>query len=108
MDEVIRVFENGSDEYFKLLMTAAILESRSPNGYKYKVEETYFDFGQGWKWTTVICECGDSWGGYQALNPAAQERVLNSDGSLEALNEIVNDVLADKYCPDRIKDRSVC
>lgn len=102
MTSWIAVFERGSDEYCKLLLTAALLEAKSPNGYHYKVDETYFDLGQGWKWTTVICE-GDSWGGYQALCPAEQKRVLESNGSIEELMKIVNSVLTDKYCPDRIK-----
>lgn len=104
MDAVIRVFEKDSDEYNKLERMATILALMSPNKYEYSVDETYFDFGQDWTWTTIICK-GGQWGGYQALNPAEQERVIFSDGSIEELLKIAKDVFADKFCPDRISVR---
>ena len=101
----IRVFEEDSKEYKKLEMMATVLTLKSPLHRNYVVGETYFDLGQGWKWTTVLCANGNDFGGYQALTPVDQEAVLRSDGSLEAINNIANAVLSDKYCPDRIREK---
>lgn len=103
MVEMIKQYKEGTEEYEKLERMAMILTLKSPKKYNYVVGDTYFDYGQGWKWTTVLCRGG--YGGYQALNPAEQEAVLLSDGSLEELNGIANEVFADKFCPDRIDVR---
>lgn len=36
----------GSKEEKNLIAVAKVLEAISPNGYRYEVEETYFDYGQ--------------------------------------------------------------
>lgn len=100
----IKIYEKKTPEYDKLRRAAAILTGLSPNGYKYEVGETYFDFGQDWKWTTILCHCTgrgftDT---YQALSLAAQERVILSP--VEELPAVCADVLAGKFCPDRIKE----
>ena len=99
----IKVFEKDSREYELLDKLALILTFKSPKRYRYFVGKTYFDYGQGWLWTTVLCETGKSgcMGSYQALNPCEQEKILGCDGSLEAVAAIADAVLADKFCPDR-------
>lgn len=101
MNWAIKRFEPGSDEQKMLAVAAAVLTAKSPNGYRYYVGTTYFDYGQDWKWTTVLCE-GDKWGGYQALNPREQEDILLAD--INDIPKICDEVLADKYCPDRVKE----
>ena len=102
----IKVFEKGSEARERLEKLAVVLTIKSPRHYQYYVGETYFDFGQNWKWTTVLCDTGERGvtGSYQALNPANQEAVLLCDGSLEKIAEVADAVLGGKYCPDRIKD----
>jgi len=102
----ISVFKKDSREYELLEKLALILTFKSPNRYKYEVGETYFDFGQDWKWTTVLCRTGEYGicGSYQALCPAEQEKILLSDGSLEEIAAIADGVLADKFCPDKPKE----
>lgn len=98
MDAFIRVFDNGTEERDKLERIAHILTGLSPRGYHYRVGETYFDYGQNWVWTTVLCD-GGSFGGYQALSPAAQEEVILSD--IADLASIAQKILRGKFCPDR-------
>ena len=100
MSWVIKVFGKDSEEYKALNVAAAVLTAKSPNGYRYYVGETYFDYGQDWKWTTVLCE-GDSWGGYQALNPREQEDILLGD--VNDIPKVCDEVLSDKFCPDKKK-----
>lgn len=97
MSKYIKTFSPESDEYKKLDVAAKLLTVKSPRRYNYRVGETYFDFGQNWVWTTVLCDGGD-WGGYQALNPRNQEAVIEAD-NLEA---VVDAILGDKYCPDKV------
>ena len=99
----IAVFKKGSREYELLDKLAMELTRKSPNHYKYYVDETYFDYGQGWMWTTVLCKSGKY--SYQALNPREQEEVLLSGGSCEEIAAIADEVLADKFCPDKEGER---
>lgn len=95
MSKYIKVFEPGSPEYVRLEAAADIMSAMSPNGWRYYVDVTWFDFGQGWKWTTILCDgAHDS---YQALYPADQERILEAD-DLEAA---AAKVFAGRFCPDR-------
>lgn len=95
MSSYIKTFSNDSPEFARLQRAADMLTEQSPRGYHYYVADTYFDFGQNWIWTTILCDGGE-WGGYQALNPAEQAQIIT--GSIE---EAIKAVFADKYCPDR-------
>lgn len=98
----IKLYQNGSNEYKKLELAAAMLTYLSPNGYRYYVGETYFDYGQDWMWTTVLCDDHSKWGGYQALCPREQEEIVLANG-IDDIKFVALHVLADKYCPDRKK-----
>lgn len=97
-DAYIKTFKLGDPEFENLYKLADILTKKSPNKYIYYVGDTYFDLGQDWMWTTVLCR-GD-WSSYQALDPREQEEAIlaNSDAELE---KIADSVLSDKYCPDK-------
>lgn len=96
MDAFIDIFPEGTDERKQLEKVASLLTQRSPRGYSYYVDEVYFDYGQDWMWTTILCDDGD-WG-YQALCPREQEEILLG-GDPE---EIIKGIFADKFCPDRL------
>lgn len=96
----ISVFEEGSIEYEKLMAVALALKLRSPNGWNYVVEETYFDLGRDVKWTTVICK-NRRGSGYQALYAAQQEKVILAN-TLEEIAGIAEEVLNAKWCPDKV------
>lgn len=97
MYDYITLFNHEDVEYQKLEAAAELLTEKSPRGYTYYVGDTYFDFGQNWKWTTILCE-GSGWGSYQALSPRTQELIIESDNLAEAVEEVLNG----KYCPDRL------
>lgn len=98
MSKYIRTYSNESPEFARLQRAADIMTARSPKGYHYYVSDTYFDFGQDWIWTTILCD-GGMFGGYQALTPAEQERIIT--GNIE---DAVDAVFAGKYCPDHIDE----
>lgn len=87
----ISVFSRDSEEYEKLEKVADYLTNYSPNNIYYRVEKTYFDFGQDWMWTTIIAydKKGNSW---QAIYPKVQEDILLSDSD-EELEEIAKKFL---------------
>ena len=99
----IRVYDEDSVEYGLLEKAAGVLTEKSPRRYRYHVGVTYFDFGQNWKWTTILCDTGKRGvtGSYQALCPRDHEMIILSDGSDESMNEIADVILGDKYCPDK-------
>ena len=103
MSSYIKIFAPDTPEYARLNEAAALMTEKSPNHWRYYVDETYFDFGQGWKWTTIICKSNSEYTGmyetYQALCPRDHERIILTEDS-DALAAVVADVFADKYCPD--------
>ena len=85
----ITTFEHGTPEYTRLEKAAAILTAASDHGTVYSVEDTYFDFGQKWMFTTLIAHRtnGDS---YQALSPIEQEDLLCTEDLFEAVRKVTN------------------
>ncbi|MCD8397501.1 MAG: hypothetical protein LUD12_10055 [Lachnospiraceae bacterium] len=90
--EAIQVFDKNSIEHKKLELAAAMMTFLSPDGKRYRVAETWFDYGAGMTWTTILGESGlDAYPEYQALYPTQQKKVLESDsvtGILNAVNDI--------------------
>lgn len=112
MTEPISVFKKNSREYNALTLAAAMLQFKSPNGYAYRVETIYFDYGAGVLWTTVVGDSRpdlppdddrrsviDSW---QALSPREQEMILDAE-SISEMEAAVDGVFEGEYCPDRVK-----
>lgn len=76
MKEPLRVFGNDTIEYAKLICFCfRFNEATNANA---KVKTIYFDYGQNWKFTTVVAD-------YQVLTPRLQEMVLY--GSLKDVQE---------------------
>jgi len=78
--EIIRQYAPDSAEVAKLNLACEELNRLSRNGITYTVEDTWFDYGQRWMWTTIIghdpnCPWCES---YQALCPRDFERILYS------------------------------
>lgn len=65
---------------FKDFLDIIITQNNLP--ISVSIEDTYFDFGQAWMWTTIIVKklnsssCLNS---YQLLNPADHERIVFGD-----------------------------
>ena len=99
----IKVFNYGTREYNALKFAAAAMTLASSE-VRYEVEDTYFDYGQGWKWTTVIAHknrpegyCTDSW---QALNPREQEAIVFAENP-EEICKVISEWRNGKYNPDK-------
>ena len=93
-----QILEKGSREYTKLEIIASELTYHSKHGYQYKVEDTYLDFGQNWKWTTI---CRDSdWGGVQVLSPREWKEIMDAV-DLNALQLVYDSIVNDKYFSDK-------
>lgn len=90
--DTIRTYPKDSIEYVKLALASMWLERFSKKGTRYEVGDTYFDFGQGWRWTTIIAtrSTGDT---YQALCPRDHERIIRSDDIMATVQGIVSDRL---------------
>lgn len=95
-----KVIQRNDPEYKNLEFAAAAANLLSPKGYTYRVGDTYFDYGQNWKWTTLLVDDGGNWGGYQALNPREFEAIVEAE-TPEQILEIVREMFKDKFCPDR-------
>lgn len=72
--EMIKVYEPSSNEFKKLEIACAVFNE---NGFECYVKDTWFDFGQNWKYTAILCK--SDWGAYQFLNPREYLDILNSD-----------------------------
>lgn len=96
--DIIRTYSPDTDEYKRLLTAARVLTAISPNRIAYYVEDTYFDYGQDWTWTTIIANNPSStFGDYQVLCPRDYEKILTTDDMLATLSEI----RADKWWSDK-------
>lgn len=78
------------NEKTKLEIIATLLNEKHDNR-RFKVEETYLDFGADLKWDTIICYNTEDRRAlsYQIFSPAEKERALRID-SLEELEEYVD------------------
>jgi hypothetical protein len=73
----LRVFKPESEEYNRLQNFADELNNDARFQANYTVEDLYFDYGQNWMWTTIIAHKeNERGGGWQALTPKNQERVV--------------------------------
>lgn len=101
MSAFISVFDKGSEEYEHLQIAALMMTNRSPNGWFYHVGETYFDYGQDWKWTTILCD-GNKFGTYQALSPRQHEEIIMAN-KIDEMASIVEGIFDNKFCCDKRK-----
>ena len=93
---MIKIYDETTPEYKRLETASRILTMASPIGTTYRVDVTYFDLGQDWKWTTLIAT-SPKHGHYQALSPRAHEEILTTDNLLDTLASLTHD----KYWLDK-------
>ena len=93
--EIIRTYAPDTDEYARLKTASVVLTAVSPKHITYTVEDTYFDFGQDWMWTTII-DSRD----VQILSPRDWEEVVLATTADELLDAVKN-IMNDKYFGDR-------
>lgn len=90
---IIERHAEGTQFYKNLKLASAMMEYEDPES-EYVVEDTYFDYGQDWMWTTIIKRTPDNqWcSGVQILCPRDEDRILLADSPME-IAEIVNDIM---------------
>lgn len=90
MAEIIREYGIREKEYKKLKLVAEFLNDIALErkiGRFYEVKDTYFDYGQNWKWTTIIKEDFKTDRTCQILSPKELKEIITTD-SIERLYEI--------------------
>ena len=101
-----RILRSDEKGFKNLVAVAKLLEAFSPNGIRYEVGVTYLDYGQDWKWSTIIAQDpneDDFLRSWQALSPREWKEIVNAS-SPDELARIANEIFADKYNPDRVKE----
>lgn len=92
---MIKTYEHNTKEYKALDLVASILTDESIKGYEYKVKDVYFDFGQDWKWSTIVAHDKESTSdilrSWQVLNPKEHELIVEQFNIIEALETIRTD-----------------
>ena len=87
----LRVFKPESEEYTRLQNFADELNNDARFQANYTVEDLYFDYGQNWMWTTIIAHKeNERGGGWQALTPRNQERVVQWTELDDVKQELLN------------------
>ena len=90
-------------EYKNMVAVAKLLEATSKNGYRYEVEDCYFDHGQDWMWTTIICHNDFETGmfkSWQAINPREWGTIIYTD-TVKGLASIAEEIKQGKYFQDK-------
>ena len=101
-DDEISTFKPGSIQYKKLEQAAKMIQDRL--GIIVKVDDTWFDYGQKWMWTTLLGEdpdgiiYGDS-SAWQLIYPPQQKEIIFGD-----LDKAVDDIC--KHYEKRIAENS--
>jgi len=83
-------------EYRRLEAVAKLLEVFSKNGYKYRVDDCYLDYGSGWMWTTII-RGGEH--GCQVLDPVEWEAIMAAQTATDLI-KVVEGIRNDQYFND--------
>lgn len=97
------ILKPGDKGYDKLEYAAERATLMSPNGFNYKLGDTYLDFGANWQWTTLIAYKRDG-DNYQALNPVEWEEIANAKTDAQ-IDKVIEDMFKDRYCPDRDRNK---
>ena len=92
-----RTYSRNDREWKNLNAVAKMLEAQSKNGYRYEVEDCYFDYGQDWMFTTIICHGRNA--SWQVGCPRDWSRIVEAE-SLEELTEVANTMRQSEFFGD--------
>ena len=95
----IQIYNKNSMEHTKLEMFARIMDSKTSNNFYFTVDDGFYDWGQGWKWTSVSSHNKSEemrgstvLGSWWTLNPKQYETILDSN-SFDELVNIADEIL---------------
>lgn len=102
---IIKIYKTHTTEYKKLdllLKALNILKEENNLDVDFYISDVYFDYGQNWMWTTILCKYKDCIGlnsSYQILNPAQYEKILFQEmtGFVEVYEELKKEILRRHY-----------
>ena len=89
--ETLRILRDGERAYRNMEAVCAILNALCETDTVYEVGNTYFDFGAGIKWTTIINNHKT-----QILYPVHWERIVTAETARE-LADIVDFIREGKF-----------
>lgn len=98
-ERIIKSYGEDKALYMRLetladLMNCNALEAGSTT--RYWVDDTYLDYGQDWRWTTILRN--SKWGDVQVLCPRDWKVLLNPmDNPADAVLKAYDLVTSDKY-----------
>lgn len=90
MTEIIKIYDKTSKEFQRLQTACDKLNTVSSDRH-YEVKDVYFDYGQNWKWTTIIAYYKPVTvvsRSYQALSPRQHRELL-----LGNMDTVINELL---------------
>lgn len=100
MNEYIKVFSRNSNEHKRLELAAQLMTMFSRHGYQYYVEdEVYFDYGQDWKWTTILVNTNGAT--VQVCSPRDQASLILASSPAQ-LGAVIEDMWADKFSVEKV------
>lgn len=90
--DFIKIFNRNSKEYQKIRAVAEILTLYNDVGAFFCVDDTFFDFGENLKWTTIVGgKPYSNDGQYQLLYPGQLEIIIN--GTFYDVSNVIFDLL---------------
>ena len=97
----IKVYPQGTLERKRLGDFCTVLHDIT--GGKFEVQDIYFDLGQDWWWTTIVCKDQN----YQILNPhqhgaitrGYEDECLDEEGRVAAADQACAQALCHGYSP---------
>lgn len=93
--------EIGSKEYMNLQLFAKMLTNLSTQNVAYIVQDTYLDYSQGWRWTTVIAYRGeDHW---QAITPKEWGDITTAKSVVE-IAQLVEEHFNGRFALDTMRE----
>lgn len=97
MFKLISTYKENTFEYEQLRIAAEMFTKKSKRGLRYYVADTYFDYGRGLMWTTILCVDDSAlMQTSQAIDPAQQEKIIFS----QDLDATTDEIMKDKYWRD--------
>lgn len=92
-----RILNPCEKAYLNMTAVTAMLNALKPmdKNISYVVGDTYLDFGQDWKWTTILRKGGE-WGDVQILYPAEWQEIVLAE-TAQDFADIVNEIRSGEY-----------
>lgn len=89
MDAILQIYQPDSKEYKRLKAAAILIEAET--GVHATVEETYFDYGSNWKYSSLSIPCRFMSASYQTTDPKQYKALVS--GTLEEYAKVLSEII---------------